>query len=74
MKDIEKQKTQTKYTSWYIYGKKENIYINTVYLQSSELMVEVDHLCSSPLAELLNDFELMLVVVVVVLSQVAVVA
>jgi hypothetical protein len=35
-------------------------------------MVEVDHLCSSPLAELLNDFELM--VVVVVLSQVAVVA
>jgi hypothetical protein len=37
-------------------------------------MVEVDHLCSSPLAELLNDFELMLVVVVVVQSQVADVA
>lgn len=34
-------------------------------------MVEVDHLCSSPLAELLIDLELTLVVV---LSQVAVVA
>jgi hypothetical protein len=27
-------------------------------------MVEVDHLCSSPLAELLNDFELLVVVLV----------
>ena len=36
MKETEKQKTKTEYTHKYTYGKRENIYINTVYLQSSE--------------------------------------